>query len=90
MNIREAIRAVTTGSDLETQQMISVMLVIAHTHGHAVVAISHDPAVAARGDKVYRMAAGRLTLVEDRMTGSTAGSLAGSSAVSTKIIGVGA
>lgn len=55
------------------QQMISVLLEVAHLHGHAVVAISHDPAVAARGDKVYRMTAGRLSLIEDRGTSIPSG-----------------
>ena len=43
-------------------QMIATLLQVAHEHGHAVVAISHDPKVEAVGDKVYRMAAGRLEL----------------------------
>lgn len=48
-------------------QMIDMLLQVAHEHGHAVVVISHDPAVAARGDKVYRMTAGRLRMVTDRV-----------------------
>ncbi|GAB4009905.1 ABC transporter ATP-binding protein [Nocardioides ultimimeridianus] len=47
-------------------QMIATMLEVAHEHGHAVVAISHDPKVEQAGDKVYRMAAGRLSLVRAR------------------------
>lgn len=47
-------------------QMIEMLLSVAHEHGHAVVVISHDPAVAARGDKVYEMTSGNLELVHDR------------------------
>lgn len=43
-------------------QMIATLLAVAHEHGHAVVAISHDPKVEAAGDKVYRMASGQLEL----------------------------
>lgn len=45
------------------EQMIATMLQVAHDYGHAVVAISHDPNVEQAGDKVYRMAAGRLSLM---------------------------
>lgn len=48
------------------EQMIATLLDVAHQHGHAVVAISHDPEVEAAGDKVYRMAAGRLELCRAR------------------------
>ncbi len=44
-------------------QMVDMLLGVAHDHGHAVVVISHDPLVAARGDKVYAMDSGRLTQV---------------------------
>lgn len=50
------------------EQMITTLLDVAHQHGHAVVAISHDPEVEAAGDKVYRMAAGRLELCRARAT----------------------
>jgi putative ABC transport system ATP-binding protein len=50
------------------EQMIATLLDVAHQHGHAVVAISHDPEVEAAGDKVYRMAAGRLELCRARAT----------------------
>jgi len=43
------------------RQLIDLMLQIAHDEGHAVVAISHDPAVAASGDRVFRMEYGQLT-----------------------------
>jgi putative ABC transport system ATP-binding protein len=42
------------------RQLIDLMLQIAHDDGHAVVAISHDPAVAASGDRVFRMECGQL------------------------------
>lgn len=51
-------------------QMIDMLLEVSHKHGHAVVVISHDPAVAERGDKVYTMKAGRLTLTADRVDAS--------------------
>jgi putative ABC transport system ATP-binding protein len=54
--------------------MISMLEAVAHEHGHAVVAISHDPAVAARGDKVYQMTEGKLTLVADRVVPTTVAS----------------
>ena len=44
------------------ERMIATLLEVAHDHGHAVVAISHDPEVERAGDTVYRMAAGRLSL----------------------------
>jgi putative ABC transport system ATP-binding protein len=46
---------------LAGRQLIDLMLQIAHDEGHAVVAISHDPAVAASGDRVFRMEHGQLT-----------------------------
>lgn len=54
------------------QQLIEMLLEVAHGHGHAVLVISHDPAVALRGDRVYRMASGRLALHEDRTASSSA------------------
>jgi putative ABC transport system ATP-binding protein len=48
------------------QQLIELLLDVAHNHGHAVIVISHDPAVAERGDKVFEMRAGQLALVPDR------------------------
>ncbi|GAC1378527.1 MAG: ABC transporter ATP-binding protein [Marmoricola sp.] len=52
------------------EQLIDMLLDVAHVHGHAVVVISHDPAVAARGDKVYEMRNGQLSLSVDRTHGS--------------------
>jgi len=49
------------------EQMIDMLLEVSHEHGHAVVVISHDPTVAERGDKVFRMTAGRLSLTADRV-----------------------
>lgn len=54
------------------EQMIATLLRVAHQHGHAVVAISHDPKVEAAGDKVYRMTAGQLTLVRSNVSRSFA------------------
>lgn len=48
------------------QQMIDMLRRVAHDFGHAVLVISHDPAVSDQGDKVYRMDAGHLALVVDR------------------------
>ncbi|MFT4298185.1 MAG: ABC transporter ATP-binding protein [Aeromicrobium sp.] len=45
------------------QHLTEILLQVAHDHGHAVVAVSHDPNLAARGDAVYRLAAGRLDRV---------------------------
>jgi len=50
-----------------TQQLIELLLDVAHSHGHAVIVISHDPAVAERGDRVFEMRNGQLTLVADRV-----------------------
>ncbi|GGO86185.1 ABC transporter ATP-binding protein [Nocardioides phosphati] len=61
-------------ASLDTQsgeQMIATLLEVAHHHGHAVVAISHDPKVEQAGDKVYRMAAGQLTLVRSNEAART-------------------
>jgi putative ABC transport system ATP-binding protein len=48
-------------------QLIELLLDVAHEHGHAVIVVSHDPAVAERGDKVFEMREGQLTLVADRV-----------------------
>jgi len=37
-----------------TQQLIELLLDVAHSHGHAVIVISHDPAVAERGRQGLR------------------------------------
>lgn len=50
------------------EAMINTLLNVAHVHGHAVVAISHDPKVEAAGDKVFRMAGGRLELRRANIT----------------------
>lgn len=54
-----------------SEQMVDMLLDVAHRHGHAVVVISHDPVVAERGDVVHRMAAGRLSLHRGRTSGGT-------------------
>jgi putative ABC transport system ATP-binding protein len=44
-------------------QIVDALSYVAHEHGHAVVVISHDPMVASRGDRVFRMTSGQLELV---------------------------
>ncbi|GAA1505172.1 ABC transporter ATP-binding protein [Nocardioides humi] len=45
-------------------QLADLLVALAHERGHAVVVVSHDPAVAARADRLHRMVAGRLYAVD--------------------------
>ncbi len=47
------------------RQIIDLLLQLAHESGYCVIVVTHDPDIAARADKVFRMRDGRLTEVTD-------------------------